>query len=157
MGHIELPVPVYNVIFMDHMLRLLRSQCAYCGRLKLHRAEVNRFACKLKLIQYGLLQESEDLEIIDLRSNSSDPAAMIGSAAQKDEESVESEEEDEEGLIRRRDAFVKHAIRKNVKGKNLAPWIGSQKIKALAEQRRAVVNEFLSAASLTRVCGSCKG
>lgn len=138
------------------MLRLLRSKCAYCGLLKLHRAEVNRFACKLKLIQHGLLQESQDLEDIHLWSKSSDPATVIGSAAQKDEESDQSEEEDEESLVQRRNAFVKHALKK-VKGKNLAAWMGAQKTEAMAEQRRAVVNEFLGAASVIRVCGSCKG
>lgn len=142
---------------MDHMLRLLRSKCAYCGLLKLHRAEVNRFACKLKLIQHGLLQECEDLENIHLRSKSSDPIAVIASAAQRDEESDESEEEeDEESLIRRRIAFVKHALKK-VKRKNIMAEMGTQKIEVVAEQRRAVVDEFLRAASVIKVCGSCKG
>lgn len=156
MGHIELPVPVYNVTFMDHMLRLLRSKCAYCGRLKLHRPEVNRFACKLKLIQHGLLQESQDLENIHLRSKTSNHVAINRSAATIDEESDKSEEEDGDSLIQRRTAFVKHAL-KNFKEKNPTAWMGAQKIEAVAEQRRAVVDEFISAASGTRICGSCKG
>ena len=141
---------------MDHMLRLLRSKCAYCRRLKLHRAEVNRFACKLKLIQHGLLQKSEELENIHLRSKASDPIAAISSAVQTDEANGESEEEDEESLIRRRIAFVKHAL-KEAKGENLTAGIGAQKIEVMAEQRKAVVDEFLRAASTTRVCGICKG
>ena len=141
---------------MDHMLRLLRSKCAYCGRLKLHRAEVNRVACKLKLIQYGLLQESEDLENIQLRSKSADPIAITGSAVQQNEEDDGSEEEDEESLIRRRIAFVTYAL-KNAKGKNLTAGMEAQKFEVVAEQRRAVIDEFLRAASIIRVCGSCKG
>lgn len=141
---------------MDHMLRLLRSKCAYCGLLKLHRPEVNRVACKLKLIQHGLLQESEDVENIHLRSKSADPIAVISSAVQQNEDDDESEEEDEESLIRRRIAFVKHAL-KNAKGKNLTAGMEAQKFEVVAEQRRAVVDEFLRAASTIRVCGSCKG
>lgn len=141
---------------MDHMLRLLRSKCAYCGRLKLHRAEVNRFACKLKLIQHGLLQESEELENIHLRSKASDPVAAISSAVQTDEESGESEEENEESLIQRRIAFVKHRLKK-AKRENLTDGIGAQKIEVIAQQRRAVVDEFIRVASTTRVCGTCKG
>lgn len=141
---------------MDHMLRLLRAKCAYCGLLKLHRAEVNRFACKLKLIQHGLPQESERLENIHLTSKSSDPIAVNSSAVQQDGESDESEEEDEETLIRRRIDFVKRAL-ENTKRKNLTAGIEAQKFEVVAEQRRAVIDEFLAAASVKRVCGSCTG
>lgn len=143
---------------MDHMLRLLRSKCDYCGLLKLHRAEVNRFTCKLKLIQHGLLQESEDLENIHLRSKASDPVTVNGSATQQNEESDESEEEDddEESLIERRIDFVRRKLQ-NVKDRNPKAWVRAQKIEVMAEQRRAVVTEFLGAASVTKVCGSCKG
>lgn len=134
---------------MDHMLRLLRSKCAYCGLLRLRRAEVNRVACKLKLIQYGLLQESEDLENIHLRDKSADPIAVDG-------ENDESEEEDEESLIKRRIAFVKHAL-KNAKRKNITAGMEAQKFEVVAEQRRAVVDGFLRAASVSKTCGSCKG
>lgn len=141
---------------MDHMLRLLRSICGYCGHLKLHRPEINRFACKLKLIRHGLLQESDELENIHIRSKSSKSLAVNGSAATIDEENDESEDEDEDGLIQRRNAFVKHALKK-VDGKILQAWVEAQKIEAVAQQRRVVVDEFLSSATATKTCGSCKG
>jgi DNA-directed RNA polymerase I subunit RPA1 len=154
-GHIELPVPVFNVTFMAQMMRLLRSQCSYCGRLKLRRAEVNRFACKLKLIQHGLLQESEELENIQLRPKSEKSVAINGSAAAMVEGSDESEE-DEDSLVDRRNAFVRQSL-KRFKGKNALARMEAQKVEVVAEQRRAVVKEFLSTVSATRTCGSCKG
>lgn len=35
-GLIELPVPVINKLFKDYILKLLRSTCMECGRLRLH-------------------------------------------------------------------------------------------------------------------------
>lgn len=141
---------------MDHMLRLLRSACAYCGRLKLHRPEINRFACKLKLIRHGLLQESDELENIHIRSKSSKSLAINGSAAITDEENDESEDEDEHSLIQRRIAFVKRALKK-IDDKIPQAWVEAQKMEAVAQQRRAVIDEFLRSATATKTCGSCKG
>lgn len=156
MGHIELPVPVYNVTFMDQILRLLRSKCAYCGLLKLPRVEVDRFTCKLKLIQYGLLQESQDLENIHIGSKSTKAVATNGSAVDIAEGSDESEDEDEDGLLKRRKAFVKHALR-NFEGKNPTTRPVADKVEVVAEQRRVVIQDFFREAPATRVCGSCQG
>jgi DNA-directed RNA polymerase I subunit RPA1 len=141
---------------MDQMLRLLRSKCAYCGLLKLPRVEVDRFTCKLKLIRYGLLQESEDLENIHLRSKSSEAFATNGSATDIAEESDEFEEEDKDSLLQRRKAFVKHALR-NVEGKNFTARAVADKVEVVAEQRRVLVQDFFRVAPATRVCGSCQG
>lgn len=142
---------------MAQMVRLLRSQCAYCGRLKLQRAEVNRFACKLKLIQHGLLQESEELENIQLRSNSSKAVAINGAdAADAMVEEIDESDEDEDSLIQRRNAFVKQSL-KRFEGMDVPARMDAQKVEAVAERRRAVVKEFLGTASATRTCGSCKG
>ncbi|KAI0591603.1 DNA-directed RNA polymerase [Pyrenophora tritici-repentis] len=53
-GHIELPVPVYHLTFMDQLLRLLRGTCAYCHHTKLARTTINEFVSKLRLIRCGL-------------------------------------------------------------------------------------------------------
>lgn len=141
---------------MDHMLRLLRSKCAYCGFLKLHRPEINRFACKLKLLQHGLLQESQELENIHLRSKSTDAVAVNGEAITMHDESDEPEEGDENSLIQRRKVYVEHALQK-IRAKNPTAWVEATKIEAVAQERRAVVTEFLGAAAVTKTCGSCKG
>lgn len=156
MGHIELPVPVYHVTFMDQALRLLRAKCAYCGHLKMHRPEVNRFTCKLQLLQHGLLNEAVELENIHLMTGTSEATRMNGTTSDTDMQSEDSEEDDEERLQRRRNEFVKRAIKKAGGSKNKAE-VAAEKVEALSEERRAVIKEFLAAAPLVRTCGNCKG
>ncbi|CCF60409.1 hypothetical protein KAFR_0K00540 [Kazachstania africana CBS 2517] len=63
-GHIELPVPVYNPLFFNQLYIYLRSSCLFCHHFRLKSAEVHRFALKLKLLQYGLIDESYKLDEI---------------------------------------------------------------------------------------------
>ena len=152
-GHIDLPVPVYHVSFMDQVLRLLRSKCAYCSYLKLHPAEVNRFECKLRLIRHGLIKATQDLEEIHLGSKKS--KANGANQGGSEEEVEESEEEDMDSLIDRRNAFVKHSIRNARVVKSGAEV--AEKIESVAEERRAIIKEFLASVVKTKVCGRCKG
>lgn len=154
MGHIELPVPVYHVTFMDQLLRLMRSKCAYCSHLRLAPAEINRFICKLKLIEHGLVREIEELEKMHLRMPST--KARRESTMDVDGESEESEQEDEETLKQRRLAFVRQAIRENG-GREARAAVASEKVEAVSEVRRAIVKEFLATITKSKTCGHCKG
>lgn len=155
-GHIELPAPVYHVTFMDQVLRLMRARCVYCGHLKLPRAEVDRYTCKLRLIEHGLLQEVEELENIHLRSTKSKLRGTDGGAMDVEGDSQDSEEEDEETLKQRRDQYVSRAIKKKGGSKSRAT-AASGKIEAVAEVRRAIIKEFLAAITKPKTCGNCKG
>ena len=154
MGHIELPVPVYHVTFMDQLLRLMRSKCAYCGHFRLAPAEINRFICKLRLIEHGLVREIKELENIHLKMKSTEPRGE--SAMDVDRESEESEQEDEETLKQRRLAFVRRAI-KEKGGREARAAAASEKVEAVSEVRRAVITEFLAAITKVKTCGHCKG
>lgn len=155
-GHIELPVPVYHVTFMDQLLRLLRAKCAYCGRLKMPRSEINRFSCKLRLIQYGLLEEAEELETIRLRTGSG--ATEMNGVTEDSEGGGDSEysEDDEHGLQQQRNDFVKDAI-KQAGGSRRMAKVAAEKVAAVSDERRAVIKEFLAAAPIVKTCGSCRG
>ena len=136
---------------MDQVLRLMRARCVYCGHLKLPRAEVDRFTCKLRLIEHGLVQEVEGLENIHLRSTASKLRGMG-----VDGDSQDSEEEDEQTLKQRRDKFVKRAIEK--KGGSVGTVAAaSEKIETVAEVRRSIVKEFFAAITIPKTCGNCKG
>ena len=67
-GHIDLPVPVYNPLFIPQLFLYLRSSCLYCHHFKLKKNEVHRYALKLKLLQYGLIKECHELDNITLHS-----------------------------------------------------------------------------------------
>lgn len=140
---------------MDMVLRLMRARCIYCGHLKLPRAEVNRFTCKLRLIEHGLVQEVEELENIHLRSTAS-KLRGIDPDIDTDGDSPDSEEEDLETLKQRRLDFVARAIKKNSRTRSRL-GTASEKIEAVAEVRRALVKEFLAAITKPKTCGNCKG
>lgn len=65
-GHIELPVPCYNPLFFNQLYIYLRSCCLFCHHFRLKKVEVHRYACKLKLLQYGLIDESYRLDQISI-------------------------------------------------------------------------------------------
>lgn len=141
---------------MDQLLRLLRAQCAYCGYLKMHWAEVHRFACKLKLIQHGLLHEAVDLENLHLKTRASKATRINGTASDIDMQSEDSEVDDDELLQQRRNEFVKGAIMKAGGIKKTAE-VAAEKVEAISEERRAVIKEFLAAAPTARTCANCNG
>lgn len=65
-GHIELPVPCYNPLFFNQLYIYLRTCCLFCHHFRLKSAEVHRYACKFKLLQYGLIEESYQLDQITI-------------------------------------------------------------------------------------------
>jgi DNA-directed RNA polymerase I subunit RPA1 len=143
-GHIELPAPVYHPTFMTQMLRLLRAKCRYCSYLKLSRKEVNRYLCKLRLIQHGLLNAAEEVDNIELSNI---------------KESDGSEEEGEgissvEKVVRLRNAHVK----KSIKAAKQNPWDWhKEKNEAVAEARRVTIKEFMKTITTGKTCSNCKG
>jgi DNA-directed RNA polymerase I subunit RPA1 len=156
-GHIELPVQVYHPTFMDQLLRLLRAKCVYCHHLKMSRVVVNKFVCKLRLIQHGLLLEMEELENIHIKPKSANKAGSRGEGPGGSVGATESEdglEEDVDLLMRRRTAFVKKAV-KRAAGSD-RQW-RYQKSEAVSQERRLVVKEFLSSISKERICANCSG
>ncbi len=141
---------------MDQVLRLMRARCIYCGHLKLARAEVDRYTCKLRLIEHGLVQEAEELENIHLKSTVSKLRGMDADAIDADGDSQDSVEEDEETLKQRRNDFVTRAIKKRGGNKSRVV-VAAEKIEAVAEVRRAIIKEFLAAVTKPKTCGNCKG
>ena len=140
---------------MDQLLRLLRAQCVYCHHLKLIPQEVNRYACKLRLIRFGLLEEAEELENIQTKDNSATGNVPNGSEMDVDETSNEDEAAPQQ-IIRRRTEFVNQAI-KDAGGKGYLAAVARQKIEAVSGIRRAVVKEFLAAVIKPKTCGTCNG
>ena len=154
MGHISLPIPIYNVTFFDQMLRLLRATCVYCFHFRLSKAEADRYACKLRLIQYGLLAEAHGLESMHMGTERK--AAKAGAREEEgpgeDLEGVD-DEDDLNNFIARRREFVDKLISK--KG-HAGDVFKSTKIRAVADARRRTVKEFLAEAPGVRKCTHCQ-
>lgn len=108
------------------------------------RKEVNRYLCKLRLLQNGLLSAAEEIDNIEVTTsqNSGD-----GSSESEEESAVDN-------VIRRRNAFV----RKSIKAARAAPWDWErEKNEGVAEARRQVVKAFLKSITACKVCGNCSG
>lgn len=153
-GHIELPVPVYHVTYMDQLLLLLRAKCEFCGHLKLNPVEINRFTCKLRLIQYGLLIESQQLE--DIQPTVKAYRNRMTNGANGAEGTDEEEESDTDDLQQKRNEFVKRAIKTAIRRKSQESST-ADKLEAISEERRTVVKAFLATIRKTKICGLCKG
>jgi DNA-directed RNA polymerase I subunit RPA1 len=140
-------VHIYNVTFFDQLLRLLKGQCIYCHRFRLSRSQINIYACKLRLLRYGLVEEATTVGAMELRKGKGG----------KGSDSEDSEDEDEDDLIKRRNAFVKKCIH------NLPPESRSQthmlrsKNPVAAELRRDTVRDFLKEVSSAKKCATCSG
>ena len=150
MGHISLPIPVYNVTFFDQMLRLLRATCVYCFYLRMSKAEVDRYACKLRLIQYGLLQEASALDNMHMK----EMKKRNGGREECSGDDIDSDDDDDlENFIARRRKFVDKEISR--KGKQ-ADVCNATKINAIADARRQVVKNFMDTVAGVKKCNRCQ-
>ena len=141
-------------MFLLQLLKILKSKCAYCNHLRLHPAEVNRYTCQLRLLNYGLLDSCRQLEEIISR--------YLGLGVDGDEsETGEDDEEDVDvgrlsKVIRKRIDFVKTAINQHG-GKEYLKSLDTNKTEAIAEARRTVIKDFFAACVKAKKCGSCQG
>ncbi|XP_072860138.2 DNA-directed RNA polymerase I subunit RPA1 isoform X2 [Pogona vitticeps] len=64
LGHIELPLTVYNPLFFDKLYLLMRGSCLNCCHLTCPRPVMHLLLNQLKLLEVGLLQAAHDLEAV---------------------------------------------------------------------------------------------
>lgn len=76
--------------------------------------------------------------------------------AEEEEEEEDIESKDEDDLQRRREKFVRHAIRRKNNGKKHDSEL-EDKVETIYEVRRAIIKEFLAVCTKTKTCGTCKG
>ena len=138
---------------MDQLLRLLRARCEHCSRLKLRRADINLFVCKLRLIQHGLLSQSQELENIQVKA-SGPSRSELDPLANESEGLVDSDHEMAPAQVMElRNRFVRRAIRKT--GHQNAFDRDIRKVEAILEERRAVIKHFLANIVVPKECSSC--
>ncbi len=53
-GHIDLALPVVNVLFTDHIYNILRGVCMNCGRIKLPEEEIDTLKKRAKFLRKNL-------------------------------------------------------------------------------------------------------
>lgn len=147
-GHIELPVPVYNPLFFNQMYIFLRSSCLYCHHLRLSEMEVFRFACRLKLIQYGLLLECLEFETI------SSLLEVGGDDEKEGETNYKSIDSGSKTVLKRKwEEYVENAVATAIsEGRTTATGYTTETV---ADERRLVIHEFYSRALSRTKCENC--
>lgn len=126
----------------------MKGQCIYCHRFRLSRLQINGYVCKLKLLQYGLVEEAVVVGEMEIQKGK-------GNKAGSDDD---DEDEDDEDLIARRNAYVRKCIAKvPVEIKAQQYHLQGKKSPVAAEKRRELVREFLKEVTAAKKCASCQG
>lgn len=142
-GHIDLPVPVYNPMFFNQMYIFLRSACLYCHKFRLKSLEVHRYECKLRLIQYGLLLETEALE----------EGQMIVDGEDEDTEAETVDAAAEQDIRLRREEYVDNCIAKALsEGKTSDRGLLTATV---SEERKSVIQELYKRLLTRPKCDNC--
>ncbi|OAL01187.1 beta and beta-prime subunits of DNA dependent RNA-polymerase [Phaeosphaeriaceae sp. SRC1lsM3a] len=148
-GHIELPVPVYNLTFIDQLLRLLRGKCGYCHQLRLARVQINEYVSKLRLIRCGLVQEANEMhEHIDITS---------GKTAKGNDGASSSDSENEnDDIVSQRNTYVKKCMKRaGISSRDVRSI--KEKNDTIADARRQVLKDFYGQVGLGKKCKNCQG
>lgn len=156
-GHIELPVPCYHISFFDQTIRLLRAKCVFCHRLRMPRRQVNLFICKLRLLQYGLVDELGELDDMRISTVAKPGINADGGQAMNGTQDAHSDDEEDEGdFLERRERFVQKCIAKSQKRGREGRSALLMNPVAIAE-RKVVIAGFLLDIARVKQCHFCKG
>lgn len=144
MGHIDLPVPVYNPLFFSQIYTLLRGTCVYCRHFKLDRLTTNVYECKLRLIQYGLFAEISEFET--LISQESSQKLAVSSTSERGMYNGE--------IIKVRNKFVNDLINTALKeGRTTENGLLTP---ALNDERRNLIKAFYNEIKARNTCLNCE-
>ncbi|KAI8323716.1 beta and beta-prime subunits of DNA dependent RNA-polymerase [Martensiomyces pterosporus] len=152
-GHIELPSPVVNPMMFDTLYRFLQGCCPYCHKFSFNRVTATRFAAKLRLLEYGLIQEANDLD--DLlphtgKSAADDEDGEGMALDESDDESPRSKKNDESS-----DEYIER-IKEYVDDKLTNCEKATYKVTMVNNVRRAIIKELIMR-SRNQTCQNCRG
>ncbi|KAJ9479139.1 DNA-directed RNA polymerase I subunit RPA190 [Pseudozyma hubeiensis] len=91
-GHIELPSPVFHPLFMGNMFNLLRGTCFYCHRFRATLVVLTKVIGRLRLLEYGLVDDAENIESEEPRSHT-----KLTDLNDEDLESADEDKDADEG------------------------------------------------------------
>ncbi|KAJ2880176.1 hypothetical protein H4R27_004882 [Coemansia aciculifera] len=153
-GHIELPAPVINPMMFDTMYRFLQGCCPYCHHFTFNRVVAARFTAKLRLLEYGLIQDAADLDDLLPKTGSApideegaDP--LLGSAEEAQATGGKKSGESSDEYIERIAQYVLDKLSRS-DGK------ATYKVTMVNKARRALIKE-ITTRSHNVTCHNCRG
>ncbi|XP_041846202.1 DNA-directed RNA polymerase I subunit RPA1 isoform X2 [Melanotaenia boesemani] len=132
LGHIELPLPVYNPLFFDKLYLLIRGSCLACHMLTCPRSAIHLLLNQLKLVDHGALQEVYKVEEV---------------LYQHLEENPKATGDEIERVLKE---FTDGEVGVNPEGSE-----SSRPIKHLVEKKSSLINDFWKIQMKTRKCPHC--
>nr|XP_019937154.1 PREDICTED: DNA-directed RNA polymerase I subunit RPA1 [Paralichthys olivaceus] len=133
LGHVELPLPVYNPLFFDKLYLLIRGSCLACHMLTCPRAALHLLLSQLKLVDHGAMPEVYQIEqVLNLYL----------------EENPKASGDEIEQVLK---AYTDTTLGVNPKGPEI-----TKPIKHLVEKKSSLINDFWKIHMKTRKCPLCK-
>ncbi|KAM4555072.1 DNA-directed RNA polymerase I subunit RPA1 [Odontesthes bonariensis] len=133
LGHIELPLPVYNPLFFDKLYLLIRGSCLLCHALTCTRSAIHLLLNQLRLVDHGAMQEVYLIEQVLSQHLDENPKA--------------TGDEIEQVLKQFTDKIV---------GASAEGSENSKPIKHLVEKKGSMINDFWTIHMKTRKCPHCR-
>ncbi|QEU58218.1 Rpa190 [Kluyveromyces lactis] len=155
-GHIELPVPCYNPLFFNQLYIYLRSSCLFCHHFRLKSSEVHLYACKLRLLQYALIDERYQIDNIRMNQMVDEDEAEEG----EEEADINGKTTNSSGtqhalreLRRKRNEFVDMAIAKALsEGRTTEHGTFTATVN---DERKALIHDFHKRLLSRPKCDNC--
>ncbi|KAH9823473.1 hypothetical protein DFH28DRAFT_359473 [Melampsora americana] len=158
LGHIELNVAVFHPLFMTHDFHLLRGTCFYCHHFLVSEIIIVRYAAKLKLLDHGLLLESNAIDDF--------PSVRETNHKSGKQNLEENEEEEEEGTEEKGidlkvfkesiNEFVQECIEKQIRSNQTQTNSkDNYKIGMCFDKRKKIISEFIKLLVKKR-CERCR-
>ncbi|XP_076595923.1 DNA-directed RNA polymerase I subunit RPA1 [Chaetodon auriga] len=133
LGHVDLPLPVYNPLLFDKLFLLIRGSCLGCHMLTCSRAAIHLLLNQLKLVDHGAMQEVYQIEQVLNQHLEENPKATGDEIQQVLKE------------------FTDMIVGVNAEGsENIRP------IKHLVEKKSSLINDFWRIHMKTRKCPYCR-
>ncbi|KAM6952648.1 DNA-directed RNA polymerase I subunit RPA1 isoform 2-T2 [Lycodopsis pacificus] len=133
LGHVELPLPVYNPLFFDKLYLFIRGSCLSCHMLMCPRAAIHLLLNQLRLLGHGAMQEVYQLDQVLYQHLDENPKASG----------------DEIQLVLKQ--FTDTIVGVNAEGSE-----NTKPIKHLVEKKNSLINDFWRIHMKSRKCPYCR-
>ncbi|XP_077464970.1 DNA-directed RNA polymerase I subunit RPA1 [Stigmatopora argus] len=131
MGHVELPLPVYNPLFFYKLYLLIRGSCLSCHMLVCPRAPIHLLLNQLKLLDHGAMQQVYQIE------------AVLGQFLEENQKPTGDE--------------IAAVLKKFTDSIDVTESTGNSKpVKHLVEKKSSLINEFWRLHMQSRKCPYCR-
>lgn len=136
---------------MTQTFNLLRGSCQHCHHFLAPAAAVSLYACRLILLERGLVAESDEMQYLTIQA----ARPLAKSKASKLEEQGEDTAETLSEYKARLWKYVEMAVA-NAKKEQGIPTRDDYKSAICFDKRKQLIAEFLKVMSARKRCGNCQ-